>query len=61
MGLFNKIKNMFKSKEEEIVDLNNSSNDGDEEVEELKKNDGPIVIDERIFDKLSTYTSEDLP
>ncbi|CAO3624420.1 unnamed protein product [Mucor fragilis] len=34
---------------------------GDEEVEELKKNDGPIVIDERIFDKLSTYTSEDLP
>ncbi|EPB91273.1 hypothetical protein HMPREF1544_01789 [Mucor circinelloides 1006PhL] len=34
---------------------------GDEEVEELKKNDGPIVIDERIIDKLSTYTSEDLP
>lgn len=34
---------------------------GDEEVEELKNNDGPIVIDERIIDKLSTYTSEDLP
>lgn len=28
---------------------------GDEKVEELKKNDPPIVIDERIIDRLSTY------
>jgi import inner membrane translocase subunit TIM54 len=34
---------------------------GDEEVEELLKNDTPIEIDERIIDKLTTYTSEDLP
>ncbi|KAI8637572.1 mitochondrial import inner membrane translocase subunit Tim54 [Parasitella parasitica] len=34
---------------------------GDEKVEELKKNDGVIVIDPRIVDKLSTFTSEDLP
>ena len=34
---------------------------GDEKVEELKKNDEPIVIDERIMDKLTTYTSDELP
>ncbi|CEP14201.1 hypothetical protein [Parasitella parasitica] len=34
---------------------------GDEDVEELKKNDSPIVIDQRLIDKLSTYTTEDLP
>ncbi|KAG1141746.1 hypothetical protein G6F37_008409 [Rhizopus arrhizus] len=28
---------------------------GDEKVEELKENDPPIVIDERIIDRLSTY------
>ncbi|CAO3653348.1 unnamed protein product [Mucor hiemalis] len=31
---------------------------GDEKVELLKENDEPIVIDERIIDKLSTYVSE---
>ncbi|KAI7899568.1 mitochondrial import inner membrane translocase subunit Tim54 [Cokeromyces recurvatus] len=34
---------------------------GDESVKELKDNDKPIVIDERIIDKLKTYTTEDLP
>lgn len=34
---------------------------GDETAEVLKQNDTPIVIDERIFDKLSTYTSDELP
>jgi import inner membrane translocase subunit TIM54 len=34
---------------------------GDETAEVLKQNDTPIVIDARIFDKLSTYTSDDLP
>lgn len=34
---------------------------GDEEVEALLKNDTPIEIDERIIDKLTTYTSDDLP
>lgn len=32
---------------------------GDEKVEILKENDEPIVIDERIIDKLSTYVMED--
>lgn len=34
---------------------------GHETAELLKENDTPIVVDERIFDKLSTYTSDDLP
>ncbi|KAI8987695.1 mitochondrial import inner membrane translocase subunit Tim54 [Mycotypha africana] len=34
---------------------------GDDEVKELKENDKPIVIDERIRDKLTTYTSDELP
>ncbi|CAO3667910.1 unnamed protein product [Rhizopus stolonifer] len=34
---------------------------GDEKVEKLKESDTPIVIDERIIDKLSTYTSDQLP
>ncbi|KAI7891446.1 inner membrane protein import complex subunit Tim54-domain-containing protein [Mucor mucedo] len=34
---------------------------GHETAEVLKENDTPIQVDERIFDKLSTYTSDDLP
>ncbi|KAI9487569.1 MAG: mitochondrial import inner membrane translocase subunit Tim54 [Benjaminiella poitrasii] len=34
---------------------------GEDSVKELKENDKPIVIDERIIEKLKTYTSEDLP
>jgi import inner membrane translocase subunit TIM54 len=34
---------------------------GEESAEELKKNDQPIKIDDRIIGKLRTFTSEDLP
>lgn len=34
---------------------------GHETAEVMKENDTPIVVDERIFDKLTTYTSDDLP
>lgn len=34
---------------------------GHETAELIKENDTPIVVDERIVDKLSTYTSDDLP
>ncbi|GAA5809866.1 hypothetical protein MFLAVUS_003281 [Mucor flavus] len=34
---------------------------GHETAEVIKEKDTPIVVDERIFDKLSTYTSDDLP
>ncbi|KAI9278128.1 mitochondrial import inner membrane translocase subunit Tim54 [Sporodiniella umbellata] len=34
---------------------------GDEKVEKLKEEDKPIEIDERILDRLSTYTSDTLP
>jgi import inner membrane translocase subunit TIM54 len=34
---------------------------GDNEADELKQNDQPIEFDERIKDKLTTYTSDNLP
>lgn len=34
---------------------------GDDEADELKNSDQPIVFDERIMGKLTTYTSDELP
>lgn len=56
--------NQTRPLEERDVDLGQDEKKywiGHETAEVLKENDTPIQVDERIFDKLSTYTSDDLP